>query len=300
MNMLVFTGVAILVWLGVTAVQGRIGVGHVGRLAAVGAGRRSSGRTSRPTAMRPEAGASSGPSGRSRTAQPRSPMGRRSHRSRCCAGRSGKPRRGGACRRLPAGDHADRACRARTAGLWWDPHGRARPGALRRHPGRLVRPRARLTLHTAWGAPSRRRTGSSTPWSPGSPSGHRGASSCMWISFGSPGRSRRGPPPRWDVPVRADGGARRPHAAATCGVGSRAISRGGPTPRPFRGASRGVPLAARGAAGDGGARRANGGLGQRRCVRASSPPHSQRLVELEPPRYRDLRRPWRRSRMRGR
>jgi hypothetical protein len=36
MNMFVFTGVVVLAWLGVTALQGRIGVGHLGGLAAVG------------------------------------------------------------------------------------------------------------------------------------------------------------------------------------------------------------------------------------------------------------------------
>lgn len=37
MNMFAFTGVAMLVWLAVTAAQGRVGLGHLARLAAVGA-----------------------------------------------------------------------------------------------------------------------------------------------------------------------------------------------------------------------------------------------------------------------
>ena len=37
MNMFVFTGVTMLVWLAVAAAQDRVGLGHVARLAAVGA-----------------------------------------------------------------------------------------------------------------------------------------------------------------------------------------------------------------------------------------------------------------------
>ena len=120
-------------------------------------------------------------------------------------------------------------------------------------------------------------------WSPGSAPSDTGPSSCTWIRLALlagagaarllAGMSRPG----------GGGGARRPQRCLRSR--SCAISRGGPAldaalPEAYRWRARRRRRRWRSAC--------QWGLGQRRCVRASSPPHGQRLVELEPPRYRDL------------